>query len=210
MLIPTASKKHHKNTSPRTSSRYMRMESDLALQLRRGLAMELAQSIESRMSVRGFTAEDVPEELVNEALRLAVLAPSAGNLQARDFVVVRDPLVKDKIAEAAFDLDFLRQAPVVVVCCANLARIRNYGDRGATLYCLQDVAAAVEHILLFAASQGLGACWIGAFDEAEVSKALSLPARARPVTIIPIGRPKTQARRTKRLEMDEVVHRERW
>jgi nitroreductase len=172
--------------------------------------MDLVQSIESRMSVRGYTAENVPDELVDEALRLAVLAPSAGNLQARDFIVVRNKGMRDKLAEAAFGQDFLRQAPVVIVCCANLTRIRNYGDRGATLYCLQDVAAAVEHILLYAASKGFGTCWVGAFDEAKVCQVLSLPAHARPVALIPIGRPKAQPRRTPRLDMDTVVHRERW
>jgi nitroreductase len=172
--------------------------------------MELVQSIESRVSVREFTSENVPDEIVDEALRLAVLAPSAGNLQARDFIVVRDAQTKDSLAEAAFGQDFLKQASVVIVCCANLTRIRNYGDRGVTLYCLQDVAAAVEHILLYAASKGLGACWVGSFDEGKVCQALNLPPHARPVTIIPMGRPKAQPRRTPRLELDTVVHKERW
>ena len=172
--------------------------------------MDLIKSIEARTSVREFTSEDVPEEIVTEALRLAVLAPSAGNLQARDFVVVRDPETKKKLAKGAFGQEFVQEAPVVIVVCANLNRIRNYGSRGTNLYCIQDSAAAVEHILLYAASQGFGSCWVGAFDEKEVAMVLSLPDCDRPVAMIPIGRPSEAPRRTPRLSIDTVVHREKW
>ena len=172
--------------------------------------MELVESIEKRVSVRSFSEEDVPEEVIMEALRLGQLAPSAGNLQARDFIVIRDKDTKKKLAKAAFGQEFLDEAPVVIVVCANLVRIRNYGIRGTELYCLQDSAAAVEHILLFAASKGYGSCWVGAFDEREVTKILSLPECARPVALLPIGRPKEAWRRTPRLQLDTVTHKEKW
>ncbi|HPP45607.1 MAG TPA: nitroreductase family protein, partial [Methanomassiliicoccaceae archaeon] len=92
--------------------------------------------------MRGFTKEDVPAGVIDEALEAANLAPSAGNLQARDFVVVRDGGKKRELAEAAMSQMFVADAPVVVVCCANLERIGRYGPRGRELYCLQDVAAA--------------------------------------------------------------------
>ena len=99
---------------------------------------------------------------------------------------------------------------MVIVVCANLVRIRNYGIRGTELYCLQDSAAAVEHILLFTASKGYGSCWVGAFDEREVAQALNLPECARPVAMLPIGRPKEAWRRTPRLQLDTVTHKEKW
>ncbi len=172
--------------------------------------MELVDCIEKRVSVRSFADGDVPEEVVNEALRLAQLAPSAGNLQARDFVVVRDTEMKKKLARAGFGQSFIEEASVVIVCCANLNRVRNYGARGTELYCLQDVAAAVEHIMLYVCSQGFGSCWIGAFDEGEVCKALQLPNHARPLVIIPIGKPKEEGRRTPRLKLDTLTHHEKW
>ena len=125
--------------------------------------VELVECIERRISVRSFAENDVPDEVVKEALRLAQLAPSAGNLQARDFIIVRDPGTKSRLARAAFGQAFIEEAPVVIVCCANLSRIRNYGARGTDLYCLQDAAAAVEHIMLYICSQGFGSCWVGAF-----------------------------------------------
>jgi nitroreductase len=175
-----------------------------------GEEMELVEAIEKRTSVRGFKEGEVTEEFVMEMLRLGMLAPSAGNLQARDFIVVREPGIKAKLSQAAFGQEFVESAPVVVVCCANLARIRNYGSRGLELYCLQDVAASVQNMLLYVASQGLGACWVGAFDEMQASRVLGLPENVRPVVILPIGVPEESPRRTPRLKLDMVVHREKW
>jgi nitroreductase len=172
--------------------------------------MEIKEAIEKRASVRAFTDDPVPDELVMETLRLGTLAPSAGNLQARDFVVVRSPETKAKLAKAAFGQEFVEKAPVVIVCCANLTRIRNYGIRGTGLYCLQDVAACVENMMLYVASQGYGSCWVGAFDETQVTKILELPENVRPVVILPMGVPKDPPRRTPRLKLDTVVHKEKW
>ncbi len=172
--------------------------------------MELIESIEARLSVRSFTEEDIPDKVVNEALRLATLAPSAGNLQSRDFIVIRNALSKKRLAKAAFGQAFIEEAPVVIVVCANQNRIRNYGTRGAQLYCLQDAAAAIEHILLYVVSEGYGSCWVGAFDEREVSKVLSIPENIRPVAILPIGRPMKEGFHTSRLGVSEVVHKEKW
>jgi nitroreductase len=172
--------------------------------------MDLREAIEKRASVRSFTEDPVPDELVMETLRLGTLAPSAGNLQARDFVVVRDAEIKAKLAMAAFGQDFVEYVPVVIVCCANLGRIRNYGIRGTDLYCLQDVAASVENMMLHVASQGFGSCWVGAFDEAQVTKIVGLPENVRPVVLLPIGVPKDPSRRTPRMKLDAVVHKEKW
>ena len=61
------------------------------------------------------------------------------------------------------------------------------GDRGRYLYCLQDTATAVTHILLAAVDMGLAGCWVGAFDEVAASQVLSLPSNLRPVALLPIG-----------------------
>jgi nitroreductase len=172
--------------------------------------MDVEACIEGRTSVRDFKQDPVDDNIVQEALRLANLAPSAGNLQARDFVVVRDITTKKALADAAYHQDFVRTAPVVIVCCANLERIRHYQDRGETLYCIQDVAAAVENLMLFLFSKGIGSVWIGAFEEARASAALSLPRHSRPVAIVPIGYPSEKGLRRKRLPQSKIVHNEKW
>jgi nitroreductase len=172
--------------------------------------MEATICLEGRTSVRDFKPDPVDDDIVDEALRIANLAPSAGNLQARDFVVVKNAATKKALSLAAYGQDFIRTAPVVIVCCANLERIGHYGERGRTLYCLQDVAAAVENMALYLHSQGLGSVWVGAFDEGRASEILSLPGHARPVAIVPIGYPAGGRARRSRLDQSEIVHREKW
>lgn len=81
---------------------------------------------------------------------------------------------------------------------------RTYGDRGRQLYCLQDTAAAVENLMLAATGEGLGACWVGAFDEAAATRALGLPAGWRPVALVPVGYPAEAAPARSRRPLDEV------
>jgi len=172
--------------------------------------MDIVDCIETRTSIRVFASDPVEDSIVMEALRLANLAPSAGNLQARDFVVVRDVGTKRALMEAAYKQDFIRSAPVVLVFCANLDRIDHYGKRGRELYCLQDVAASIENVMLYLTSKGLGSVWVGAFDERAAAAALSLPQIARPVAIVPIGYPAEPGVRRKRLPQERIVHRDRW
>ncbi|MDH4123491.1 MAG: nitroreductase family protein, partial [Thermoplasmata archaeon] len=88
--------------------------------------------------------------------------------------------------------------------------ISSYGNRGEEFYVLQDVAAAVENFLLYIHSQGLGAVWIGAFNDAEVSRILALPPMIRPVAIVPVGIPGEVPARRPRRNLDDLIHREKW
>ena len=172
--------------------------------------MDVRECIEGRTSIRVFRPDPVDDEIVNEALRMANLAPSAGNLQARDFVVVKVASTKKALAEAAYGQDFVRTAPVVIVFCADLERIKHYGDRGRTLYCIQDTAAAVQTMMLYLHDKGIGTVWVGAFDEKKAGAALNLPEHARPVAIVPLGYPADEGVRRKRLPLEQLVHREKW
>lgn len=170
--------------------------------------MDLWQAIDHRCSVRRFDPTvDVPPETVEHLLQAAIRAPSAGNRQPWHFYVVREQAVRDGLAAAAGGQIFISQAPVAIVVCADAEQsAQRYGDRGRELYCLQDTAAATEHILLGAVALGLGSCWVGAFDEDQASRVLDLPPRHRPVAILPIGKPATEpTRRTGRQILDSVV-----
>jgi nitroreductase len=169
--------------------------------------LDFWQVIEERRSVRSFDAErDVPPEMVQRILEAAVRAPSAGNCQPWHFVVVHSKQTRNLLAQAAYGQWFVAEAPVVIVVCADPARsAQRYRSRGVQLYCLQDTAAATEHILLAVTALGLGACWVGAFDEKAASQVLGLPANLRPVAIIPIGYPRAHHYRASRRRLTEVV-----
>ncbi len=169
--------------------------------------MEFWEVIERRYSLRDFDpSRDVAPEDVEKMLRAAIRAPSAGNLQPWFFVVVRDQKKKEALARAALDQEFIAQAPVVVVVCADPGRsAMRYGGRGVNLYCLQDTAAATENLLLAAVALGLGGCWVGAFNEEEAARALDLPSHLRPLALVPLGYPAwPPAGRTPRRDLKEV------
>ena len=169
--------------------------------------MDLWTVIEGRYSVRHFVPAKVSESTVQRILEAGIRAPSAGNRQPWHFIVVRNAEVKRALATAAYGQDFVAAAPVVIVVCADPERsATRYGDRGRELYCLQDTAAAVEHILLAATALGLGGCWVGAFDEKAAARALGLPGHLRPVALVPIGQPATGAvERSQRRPLSEVT-----
>jgi len=163
-----------------------------------------------RVSIRKFKDDEVDDETLQLILEAANAAPSAGNLQARDFVVVRDRDRKIRLAKAALKQMFIAEAPVVVVVCANYPRsMRVYGERGK-LYAEQDATAAIENILLAVTALNLGAVWVGAFDESEVAKILKLPEFVRPMAIIPIGHPAENPGRRSRYPISMLTHYEEW
>ena len=152
--------------------------------------MDVLEAIKGRRSIRAFKNQDVPAEIVEKLIEAARRAPSAGNIQPWEFVVVRKPEIKRRLVEAALDQTFIEEAPVVIAVCANEGRSSlGYGVRGKTLYCIQDTAAAIQNILLAAYSLGLGTCWIGAFREERARETLKTPHGVRPIAIIPVGYP---------------------
>lgn len=170
--------------------------------------MDFWQVVQERYSVREFDATvDVAPETVEHILQAAIRAPSAGNRQPWHFYVVLDPHVRQGLAAAAYGQEFVAQAPVAIVVCADAEQsAERYRQRGRELYCLQDTAVAAEHILLAAVASGLGGCWVGAFDERRAARALDLPHRHRPVAILPIGKPASvPGARTPRQPLTSIV-----
>ena len=173
--------------------------------------MDVFEAIRGRRSIRAFRETDVPKETVEKLIEAASWAPSAGNIQPWEFIVVRNPETKRKLAEAALGQSFIEEAPVVIVVCADEERsARGYGTRGKTLYCIQDTAAAIQNIHLAAYALGLGTCWVGAFREEEARKILEIPDGVRPVAIIPVGYPAESPSPRSRRPLKQIIHYEKF
>ena len=171
--------------------------------------MDVFEAIKKRRSVRAYTSEEVSEEDVERLIEAARWAPSAGNIQPWEFVIVTNAETKRRLSDAALHQTFIEEAPVVIVVCADVARSSwGYGSRGANLYCLQDTAAATENMLLAAQALGLATCWVGAFHEDEVVKVVNTPRNVRPVAIVSIGRPAEKPSAPPKRSMREIVHHE--
>lgn len=171
--------------------------------------MDVFEAIKKRRSVRAYTSEKVSEEDVERLIEAARWAPSAGNIQPWEFIIVTNAETKRRLSDAALHQTFIEKAPVVIVVCADVVRSSwGYGSRGTNLYCLQDTAAATENMLLAAQALGLATCWVGAFHEDEVAKAVNTPRNVRPVAIVPVGRPAEKPSARPKRSMREIVHYE--
>ena len=171
--------------------------------------MDVLEAIKGRRSIRIFKKQDIPAEIAEKLIEAARWAPSAGNIQPWEFIIVRKPEIKKKLAEAALNQSFIKEAPVVIVVCANEFRSsKGYGFRGKTLYCIQDTAAAIQNIHLTAYALGLGSCWVGAFREEKAREILNIPNGIRPVALIPIGYPARRPKPRSRRLIKEIVHYE--
>jgi nitroreductase len=170
--------------------------------------MDVVEAIIGRRSIRAFKNEDISAETVDKLLDASRWAPSAGNIQPWEFIIVRKSETKARLVKAALDQSFIETAPVVIVVCADEDRSsRRYGPRGKTLYCIQDTAAAAQNILLTAHSLGLGTCWVGAFNEDETRTILNIPLGTRPVAMIPVGHSdESPSPRSKRPALQTVHH----
>ncbi len=169
--------------------------------------MNLSDAINNRRSIRTFKKEELPEATVEKLLEAARQAPSAGNVQPWEFVIAISQEKKTAISKAAYEQGSLIQASIVIVVCADEQRAaQSYGQRGKTLYCIQDTAAAIQNILLTACSLGLGACWIGAFKEDEVKEVINAPKDMRPIALIPVGPPNESPKSRLQRPLASMVH----
>lgn len=169
--------------------------------------MNVFEAITGRRSVRRFLKKAVDDNLIGLMLYMATQAPSAGNVQEWEFVVVRDEEVKKKLAIGALHQAFVKEAPVVIVICANLNRIgMKYGKRGDSLYAPQDIANATMLLMLSATALGLGTCWVGAFDEDAVKMTLELPDNLKPMVIVPVGYPDEKPEQPIRIPFENITH----
>lgn len=164
----------------------------------------------SRSSVREYDDEPLSPGDVEYILKCAGTAPSAGNLEAWDVVVVTGEETKLGLSEAAFGQEHVERAPVIFVVCSNYVRsMSRYGERGI-LYGLEDATIACTYMMLAAHARNLRSCWTGAFDDEEVRGILALPQHIRPVCLLAVGKGHAPSQHTERMGIGEHVHRETW
>lgn len=165
--------------------------------------------IEARKSIRSFKPQEVEEEKLNYILQAFRKAPSAKNLQPWKLVVVKNRNTINDLAIACNNQMFLAEAPVIIAACAR--EDEAYGVMGGYMNSYPiDIALALEHLILAAAEQGLGTCWIGAFKEKLVKDILKIPENVRVVALTPVGYPAGEGSTRGRKPLSEIVSYERY
>jgi nitroreductase len=177
-----------------------------------------------RRSIRRYKPDLVSEEKLRYVLDAARLAPSWGNRQCWKYIVVTDEVLRKKIIERSptppvetrhrdegrsmRPREWPAQAPIIIVGCADPAKSGNKEEKP---YYLLDMGISMEHLILAAAEQGLGTCWIGGgFDETIVKEALGIPEEIRVVALTPLGYPDEVTEPRPRKTFEEITCRNRW
>ncbi len=177
--------------------------------------MEVLEAIKTRRSIRKYKTDPIDDKTVELVLEAARWAPSWANTQCWRFIVVRDSNIKAELANTLGSRppDAIRNAPVVIVACAELGKSGYRQGNPATDkgdWYMFDVALAMQNLVLAAHSLGLGTVHVGLFDAQQVASILEVPPGFSVVEIIPLGYPDEEARATPRKELSEIVFYDRY
>ena len=160
--------------------------------------MDFQDVVRKRRSIRHFLDRDVPDEMILKMLDAARWAPTGGNLQPWEFIIIRNKNNREKLVSATYigymaktgkPQRWILEAPVIIATCVNLKRaFARYGSGELTrTNVLMDGAAAIENLLLTAVDLGLAACWVSGFDQEEMAAILKIPEGMKVLALIPVG-----------------------
>ncbi|MBN1997174.1 nitroreductase family protein [candidate division KSB1 bacterium] len=168
--------------------------------------MEFTQLLTARYSVRAYKNTPVEEEKLHKILEAARLAPTAANRQPFKILVIYTPGREEEL-QRIYSRNWFVQAPIVICVCSiphdawSRRDGKNYADVDATI--------AMDHLILAAANEGLGTCWIAAFSPEDARDVLQLPDNWEPVAFTPLGYPADEPRTKNRKPLEELVRFEK-
>lgn len=164
--------------------------------------MEFTKLIGERYSVRAYKPDAVEEDKLQRILEASRIAPTAANRQPFRILVVPTAGRKDALGRV-YRSEWFADAPLVLCACGVSSEAwtrsdgRNYVD--------VDVAIAMDHLILAAANEGLGTCWIAAFDADAAREVFNLPDSLDPLILTPLGYPADSLRPKQRRPLSELV-----
>ncbi len=169
--------------------------------------MDAKDVILTRRSIRKYTKQTIYDELIKELIESAVSAPSAGNQQPWQFIVIDDQEVLDETSEVLPNGKLLKDADKAILVCGDLNLETHKG------YWLIDCSVATQNILLAAHAKGLGACWLGVYPRDErvknLQKLFKTPEHVIPFSIVALGYPDEKSGKVDRYN-DSIIHKNTW
>lgn len=171
--------------------------------------MDFYDAVHARRSIRRYNDTPVEREKIDRILDAARKAPSWNNRQCWRFVLVSDPELRAMLG-AQIDnpsTECYEKAPYALALCADPT---DSGVIGGKEYYLADCGAAMENVLLAAAAEGLGTCFVGSFSEYAVRAILHIPTEVRVVALSPIGYSDEVPEESKRESLTNIVYENGW
>lgn len=183
---------------------------------------KITEFFSSRATVRKYKQEVPSRELVEEILRLAMKAPTTGNMQLYTVVETRDKEMKSKLAALHFNQPAAAGAPLMLTFCADYYRFCRWCDASQAAHgydnflsftsAMLDATILAQQFVTIAEMRGLGACYLGTclYNAPEIGALLNLPQLVVPVVCISLGYPAESGEPTERLETECVLVSERY
>lgn len=181
--------------------------------------MELFECIRKRRSIRSFTGEPVTDEELRDILLAGTRAPSAGNMQAREFVLVRSKESREKVASTTdagstarggiLTQEWVAGAEVIVIICYEEKRMAaKYGDKGRYVMTKLDCMGVAQNMMLAVTALGLGTTCVIGFDPEKLKSVLPIPLELTPMLLLPIGRQAEDPEDVWRMGLDDLIRLE--
>ena len=178
----------------------------------------MIKAIETRRSIRRYKDKPVEEEKIKELIESARLAPSGDNTQPWNLIIVKSQEMREKLATASHNQKWMTQAPLFIVCIADIRSRIKYGelsidessDIPEVKQMIRDTAIAGEHIVLQAEDMGLGTCWIAWFTQKEIREVLGVPDDKYVLSIITVGYADEEPKMRPRKNTGDIVRYEKW
>lgn len=178
--------------------------------------MEVFACMRERRSIRDFTGEGVSDDQLHAILEAGTMAPSAGNMQAREFVIVRSPEARQAVADTTdagitargeeLTQRWIAHADVIIVICYDPRRMgARYGDKGRGDMSKLDCMGVAQNMMLAVTALGLGSTCVIGFDAHRLSEVLAIPAELTPFLLLPVGRPVGKPQDVYRLDHEELI-----
>jgi FMN reductase [NAD(P)H] len=187
------------------------------------MPMDLYELMMKRRSIRNFEDRAVPDDIVDRLLDAANNAPTGGNIQPLSIIVVKEAAGREALAEIVGAQPWVKNAPVSFVFCIDFYRAKRWANafdvdfRGeealiSFLIAYADVMCAAQNVVILAESYGLGSVYVGTIlsNVEPARQLLATPKYVLPAMVLSIGYPKLVPQDIPKLNVDAVVHREKY
>ncbi|MBW2970387.1 nitroreductase family protein [Candidatus Woesearchaeota archaeon] len=172
--------------------------------------MDTLECIATRRCIRKFLDIPVEFEKIGNIMDAGRYAPSAGNLQDWKFMLITDEAMRNEIAKACVEQFWIATAPVIILVCTEPEKTKRFYGRSGEKFSIQNSAAVVQNMLLAAHAEGLGACWVGAFEEEAIRRLLEIPDSVMVQAIVPIGYADEKVPVPLRFTLEDLIYIDAW
>ena len=182
----------------------------------------MLETIFNHRSIRNYKSDPIPEQTLNEILNAGIRASTTGNMQVYSIIITTEDKLKEKLWEAHFKQNMVKQAPVILTFCADFNRFNTwcrqrqaepgYDNFLSFITAFTDALLAAQNCALAAEIKGLGICYLGTttYNADKIIDILDLPEFVVPATTLVAGYPADDPGLTDRLPLEAVIHKERY